>query len=145
MAALAGAAVILTLTLLLYPTFLKVRSALARGQGARLVAVAESVTEQLPDDFVLALGWGVSDSVAVSPAVRDAVQRARVANSDVLGAGNELLSLDIVARNATGQFHYVLAERARHAVGRAVGTCRPPRRSGRQRPGWRHQRLRRQR
>ena len=37
----------------------------------------------------------------------------RVANSDVLGAGNELVSLDVVARNATGQFHYVLqSERA---------------------------------
>jgi len=113
MAALAGAAVILTLALLLYPTFLKVRSALARGQGARLVAVAQSATEQLPDDFVLALGWGVSDSVAVSSTVRDAIQRTRVTNSDVLGAGNELLSIDVVARNATGQFHYVLqSERA---------------------------------
>lgn len=113
MAALAGAAVILTLTLLLYPTFLKVRSALARGQGARLVAIAQNATEQLPDDFVLALGWGVSDSVAATPMMRDAIRRVRVANSDVLGAGNELVSLDVIARNAAGQFHYVLqSERA---------------------------------
>ena len=113
MAALAGAAVILTLTLLLYPTFLKVRSALARGQGARLVAVAQSANEQLPDDFVLALGWGATDSLGATPMVHEAVQRVRVANNDVLGAGNELLSLDVVARNAKGQFHYVVqSERA---------------------------------
>lgn len=108
MAALAGAAVILTLTLLLYPTFLKVRSALARGQGARLVAVAQSANEQLPDDFVLALGWGVTDSIGATPMVHEAIQRVRVTNNDVLGAGNELLSLDVVARDARGQFHYVV-------------------------------------
>ena len=113
MAALAGAAVILTLTLLLYPTFLKVRSALARGQGARLVAVAQSADEQLPDDFVLALGWRVADSAAITPMTRDAVRRARIANNDVLGTGNELVSLDVVARDVTGQFHYVIqSERA---------------------------------
>ena len=116
MAALAGAAVILTLTLLLYPTFLKVRSALARGQGARLVAVAQNANEQLPEDFVLALGWGVSDSAVATPLAREAVRRVRVANNDVLGAGNELLSLDVVARDATGQFRYVLqSERATSA------------------------------
>ena len=108
MAALAGAAVILTLGLLLYPTFLKVRSALARGQGARLVAIAQSANEQLPDDFVLALGWRVKDSLAATPAVRDLVRRVRVANNDVLGAGNELLALDVAARDPAGQFHYVL-------------------------------------
>ena len=74
MAALAGAAVIVTLTLLLYPTFLKVRSALARGQGARLVAVAQNANEQLPEDFVLALGWNVSDSAVATPIVRDAIR-----------------------------------------------------------------------
>jgi methyl-accepting chemotaxis protein len=108
MAALAGAAVILTLALLLYPTFLKVRSALARGQGSRLVAIAQNADEQLPEDFVLALGWRVTDSLATSPVVRDAIRRARVANNDVLGAGNELLSLDLAARDVDGRFHYVL-------------------------------------
>ena len=108
MAALAGAAVVLTLTLLLYPTFLKVRSALARAQGARLVAIAQNANEQLPDDFVLALGWGVKDSLAATPTLRDVIRRVRVANNDVLGAGNELLALDIASRDVTGHFRYVL-------------------------------------
>jgi methyl-accepting chemotaxis protein len=117
MAALAGAAVVLTLALLLYPTFVKVRSALARGQGARLVAIAQNANEQLPDDFVLALGWRVTDSVAANPLVRDAIRRVRIANNDVLGTGNELLSLDVASRDATGQFHYALQSERMSSAG----------------------------
>lgn len=108
MAALAGAAVLLTLSLLLFPTFVKVRTALARAQGARLVAVAQSAVGQLPDSLAIALGSRASDSAAISASVRSVIRRIRVANNDVLGAGNELLGLDIVARDGTGQFHYVL-------------------------------------
>src|SRR6202022_945802 len=32
----------------------------------------------------------------------------RIENNDALGAGNELLALDIAVRDNTGQFHYVL-------------------------------------
>ena len=47
-AALAGAAVIVTLSILLMPTYGRVRSALARAQGERLAAIANSAAAQLP-------------------------------------------------------------------------------------------------
>lgn len=108
MAALAGAAVVVTLSLLLYPTYLHVRAALARAQGERLAAVARSALSQLPDEFPSLLAEGARSSDAASPPVRDAVRAARIANNDVLGAGNELLSLDVAAREPTGGFRYLL-------------------------------------
>jgi methyl-accepting chemotaxis protein len=108
MAALAGAAVLVTLAALLFPAHRQVRNALARAQGERLVAIARSVANQLPADFTSALATRSRDSVVVSSAARDLVRRARNENSDALGARNELLSLDLVARGGKGQFRYVL-------------------------------------
>ncbi|MEO7713455.1 MAG: hypothetical protein ABIV10_11115, partial [Gemmatimonadaceae bacterium] len=48
MAALAGAAVFLTLGTLLAPTYGRVRAALARAQGERLAAIANSAAAKLP-------------------------------------------------------------------------------------------------
>src|SRR5256714_5078838 len=108
MAALAGAAVLVTLAVLLVPACARVRAALARAQGDRLVAIARSVAAQMPPEFAASLASRTRDSVAVPPAVRDLVRRARVENNDVLGAGNELLTLDIVARDPSSKFRYVL-------------------------------------
>jgi methyl-accepting chemotaxis protein len=108
MAALSGAAVLVTLGVLLFPTYVHVRGALARAQGERLVAIARSSADQLPSEFVKSLSSSRADSTTVPGAVREIVRGARVANNDALGSGNELLALDVAARNATGQFHYVL-------------------------------------
>jgi methyl-accepting chemotaxis protein len=108
MAALAGAAVLVTLAALLVPAHRQVRNALARAQGERLLAIARSVSDQLPGDFAAALSVRARDSSAVTPAVRDLIRRARNDNNDALGTGNELLALDIVARDAKGHFRYVL-------------------------------------
>src|SRR6476661_664417 len=72
MAALAGAAVLVTLAVLLAPTYSRVRAALARAQGERLVAIARSVAEQLPDDLSAALNGGSGTKITVSPAAREA-------------------------------------------------------------------------
>jgi methyl-accepting chemotaxis protein len=108
MAALAGAAVLVTLAALLVPAHRQVRNALARAQGERLVAVARSVSDQLPADFASRVVGQNRDSSAITPAVRELIRRARNDNNDALGARNELLSLDIVARGGKGQFRYVL-------------------------------------
>ncbi|HEY2026484.1 MAG TPA: methyl-accepting chemotaxis protein [Gemmatimonadaceae bacterium] len=108
MAALAGAAVLVTLAVLLAPTYSRVRAALARAQGERLVAIARSVGEQLPEELSTALTAGSAGKAAISPAVREIVRRARVIDNDALGAGNELVALDVAARGAGGQFRYVV-------------------------------------
>jgi methyl-accepting chemotaxis protein len=108
MAALAGAAVLVTLGVLLAPTYGRVRSALARAQGERLAAIANSAAAQLPADFTATMGTTARDSLVVPAVVRDVIRRARIENNDALGAGNELLALDVVARNRNGPFRYVL-------------------------------------
>jgi methyl-accepting chemotaxis protein len=108
MAALAGAAVIVTLTVMLAPTYGRVRSALARAQGERLAAIAGSAAAQLPPEFAAAIGTTRRDSLVIPVAVRDAIRRSRIENNDALGAGNELIALDVVAREPRGQFRYVL-------------------------------------
>ncbi len=107
MAALAGAAVLVTLALLLAPTYVQVRAALARAQGERLVAIARGVADQLPQQTAAALASGARDA-ALSPAVRELVRRARVDYNDALGSGNELVALDLAARERSGRFRYVL-------------------------------------
>ena len=108
MAALAGAAVLVTLGVLLAPTYGRVRTALARAQGERLAAIANSAAAQLPPEFAAAMTGTPRDSLAVPTVVRDVVRRSRVENNDALGAGNELIALDVVQRDARGQFRYVL-------------------------------------
>ena len=53
MAALAGAAVVLTLGVMLLPTYARVRSALARAQGERLVYLARATALAIPGDSSL--------------------------------------------------------------------------------------------
>jgi methyl-accepting chemotaxis protein len=108
MAALSGAAVLVTLGILLAPTYGRVRAALARAQGERLATIAGSAAAQLPTEFTHALGTTPRDSLVVSATVRDAIRRARIENNDALGVGNELISLDVVMRDPRGQFRYVL-------------------------------------
>src|SRR3954467_9596268 len=78
MAALSGAAVLVTLGILLAPTYGRVRSALARAQGERLAAIANSAAAQLPAAFAATLGTTPRDSLAIPPAVRDVIRRARI-------------------------------------------------------------------
>jgi methyl-accepting chemotaxis protein len=108
MAALAGAAVLVTLGIMLWPAYTRVRGALARAQGERLAAIANSAAAQLPPEFAAALGSTPRDSLAIPTAVRDVIRRSRIENNDALGAGNELIALDVVARDPKGSFRYVL-------------------------------------
>jgi methyl-accepting chemotaxis protein len=94
MAALAGAAVVLTLVVLLFPTYARVRSALARAQGERLVYLARATALGIPGDSVLTGAYA-----------RDLIRRARVDNANVLGAGNDLLAIELVSRDSAGRFH----------------------------------------
>jgi methyl-accepting chemotaxis protein len=119
MAALAGAAVLVTLGVLLAPTYGRVRAALARAQGERLVAIARTVAAQLPPEFTSALATDGGDGLIIPPAVRDLVRRARIENNDALGPGNELLSLDIAARDKSGKFRYVLQSERMTTAGEA--------------------------
>jgi methyl-accepting chemotaxis protein len=108
MAALAGAAVLVTLGIMLVPTYGRVRSALALAQGERLAAIANSAASQLPADFAATLGTTPRDSLVIPAVVRDAIRRSRIENNDALGAGNELIALDVVVRDPRGGFRYVL-------------------------------------
>ncbi len=108
MSALAGAAVLVTLAVLLWPTYVRVRSALARAQGERLSAIANSAAAQFPPAFVAALGAGSRDTLAIPVHVRDVIRKSRIENNDALGKGNELLALDVVIRERSGQFRYIL-------------------------------------
>ena len=94
MAALAGAAVALTLVVMLLPTYAHVRGALARAQAERLVYLARSTALDIPRDSSLA-----------SPRVRDVIRRARADNANVLGAGNGLIAIEVVSRDSAGRFH----------------------------------------
>jgi len=96
MAALAGTAVALTLAVLLFPTYARVRNALARAQGERLVYVARTTVPGIAADSSLAGGR-----------VRDIIRRSRVDNSAALGDGNDLLAIEVVGRDAEGRFHLV--------------------------------------
>ncbi|MEO8563266.1 MAG: HAMP domain-containing protein, partial [bacterium] len=97
LAALVGAAVVITLAVLLFPTYARVRSALARAQGERLVYLARATAFGIPGDSLLS-----------GARVHDLIRRARVANVDVLGAGNELRAIELVARDASGRFRLLI-------------------------------------
>jgi methyl-accepting chemotaxis protein len=94
MAALAGAAVVLTLGVMLLPTYAHVRGALARAQGERLVAIAHAT----------ALGVR-GDSSLASDAARAVISAARADNATALGPGNGLLAIELVSRDSAGRFH----------------------------------------
>ena len=94
MAALAGAAVALTLGVMLLPTYARVRSALARAQGERLVYLARAAALSVPAEAALD-----------GPEARALIRRVRADNASVLGAGNDLLAIELVSRDAAGRFH----------------------------------------
>jgi methyl-accepting chemotaxis protein len=96
MAALAGTAVVLTLGVMLMPTYARVRSALARAQGERLVSLARATALGIPSDSSLAGGYA-----------RELIRRARVGNANALGKNNDLLAIELVARDSAGRFHLV--------------------------------------
>ena len=106
MAALAGAAVVVTLIVLAVPTYGIVRAALARAQGERFIAIARGADAALPEDFALSLGG--SSAAGVPAPVRDLMRRVRISNSQTLDDGSALLDVDIVARSADGHYRYVL-------------------------------------
>jgi methyl-accepting chemotaxis protein len=96
MAALAGAAVVLTLGVVLFPTYARVRSALARGQGDRLEYLARATALGIPGDSALDGAYA-----------RESIRRARVENANILGAGNDLIAIELVSRDSTGAFRLV--------------------------------------
>jgi methyl-accepting chemotaxis protein len=112
MAALAGAAVVLTLIVLLVPTYARVRSALARGQGERLVYLARATALELPGDSALDGDYA-----------RDVISRVRAENANALGDGNELIAIELVGRDSAGTLHLV-ANSDREKV--PSGTWTPP-------------------
>ena len=96
MAALAGAAVVLTLGVMLLPTYARVRSALARAHGERLVHLARSTALVVSGDSALDGSYA-----------RDLIRRARSEQAGALGAGNDLLAIELVARDSAGRFRLV--------------------------------------
>ena len=93
MAALAGAAVVLTLGVMLLPTYARVRGALAHAQGERLVYLARATALDIPGDSALAGTFA-----------RDLIRRARAEKASSLGAGNELVAIELVVRDSAGRF-----------------------------------------
>jgi len=114
MAALAGAAVVVTLSALALPTYRGLRTALARAQGERLMAIARSAESTLPSEF--SSGLGSAGTTPLPSQVRDLVRRIRVSNAQSLGEGSELLAVDILVRSSDGRFRYLL-QGNRTAVG----------------------------
>ena len=121
MAALAGAAVIVTLAVLLAPTYGSVRSALSRAQGERLVAIARGAESQLPAELAPALSRG-SISVTADSAVIGETQHAlrviRAANAASVGEDIDLAGVDIVARDASGRFVPLVSDHASSSTAR---------------------------
>jgi methyl-accepting chemotaxis protein len=108
MAALAGAAVIVTLLVLLPPTYGRVKLALAHAQGERLAAVARSAVALIPSDARAALGADRADSAALAEQTRAALRAVRRANTATVSGGDELLEIDVVGRASDGRLHYLL-------------------------------------
>ena len=91
---------LLTLTVLLAPTYFLVRSALERTQGERLTAIARAAELQLPPDLVTTLATSGNHASATTAAYT-ALRRVRRANDDLLGAGSQLLTIDLAARDSS--------------------------------------------
>jgi methyl-accepting chemotaxis protein len=94
MAALAGAAVVLTLGVMLLPTYSHVRGALARAQGERLAYLARATAHDVRGDSSLA-----------GDAARALIRQARADDANALGPGNALLAIELVSRDSAGRFH----------------------------------------
>jgi methyl-accepting chemotaxis protein len=97
MAALAGAAVVITLVVLLVPTYARVRSSLARAQGERLLYLARATALGIP-----------ADSAITGARSHDLIHRARIENADVLGVGNDLRAIELVGRDSAGRFRLLV-------------------------------------
>ncbi|MDB4886430.1 MAG: hypothetical protein JWN79_1868 [Gemmatimonadetes bacterium] len=106
MAALAGAAVVVTLCVLAVPTYGRVRAALARAQGERFVTIARSAELALPDDFATTLAASPGEPLPQS--VRDVMRRVRISGAQSLGEDSELLAVDVVVRTNDGRYRYLL-------------------------------------
>jgi methyl-accepting chemotaxis protein len=106
MATVAAAAVVVTLAVLIWPTYGRVRAALARAQGERLVAIARAAQGALPDDIAQSMAATGADTAVLPPLVANAIRSVRNANASSLGAGNELTSIEVVARGPDGRFRY---------------------------------------
>lgn len=91
---------LLTLIALLAPTYLSVRSALARAEGERLIAIALAAELQLPADVVLTLATR-GDRASATSVAYTVLRRVRRANDDLLGAGSQLLTIDLAARDSS--------------------------------------------
>jgi methyl-accepting chemotaxis protein len=107
MATLAGAAVVVTLAVLIAPTYGRVRAALARAQGERLAAIARAAETTLPDEYVQSLSAPGMDTAAMPRAVGSAIRAVRNSYAGSLGSGNELTAVDVVLRGQDGRFRYV--------------------------------------
>ena len=108
MAALAGAAVFVTLAVLVVPTYGRVRANLARAQGDRLAVVARAAANALPDDFAATVATSAADTTTFPATGAPALRAVRNANAESFGAGSELTAIDVATKSATGRFHYVL-------------------------------------
>ena len=106
MAALAGAAVIVTLCVLALPTYGRVRAALAQAQGERLIAIARGAEAALPQELAPSLAGGAH--IDVAPELRGLVRRLRISSAQSLGDADELLAIDIVQRTPDGRFRYLV-------------------------------------
>jgi methyl-accepting chemotaxis protein len=82
---------------LLVPTYARVRGALARAQGERLVYLARATALGIP-----------ADSLLGGARAHDLIRRARVENADVLGAGNGLRSVVLVGRDSAARFRLLV-------------------------------------
>src|SRR4051812_9068759 len=107
MATLAGAAVVVTLAVLIAPTYGRVRAALARAQGERLAAIARAAQVALPDDYLQSISAPATDTAAMPPTVASAIRTVRNAYAGSLDSGNELTAIDVVLRGRDGRFRYV--------------------------------------
>ena len=96
MAALAGSVVVLTLAVLLFPTYARVRTALARAEGEQLASLAHATALAIP-----------TDSSLTHSSAREVIRRARVENAAMLGDRGELLAIEVVARDSVGPFRLV--------------------------------------
>ena len=106
MAALAGAAVVVTLCTLALPTYGRVRAALAQAQGERLIAIARNAEAALPQDLAPALASGARR--AMPGELRGLIRRLRTSGAQFLGDADELLAIDLVERSPDGRYRYLV-------------------------------------
>jgi len=106
MASLAGAIVLVTLVVLLVPTYVRVRTSLARAQGDGLLVIARALESQLPTDLTVSPPQGGIDSTGRMEALGALLATVRAQNEGA-GVGGAGLSLDLVVRDSVGRFRYL--------------------------------------